>query len=81
MRRLLFAGSALGLALAAGAASAQTLNDVKARGTLKCGVNTGFAGLRVSGRRTAAGRASTWRSAAPSRRRCSATPRRSSSCP
>ena len=29
----------------AGAASAATLDDVKARGTLKCGVNTGFAGF------------------------------------
>jgi general L-amino acid transport system substrate-binding protein len=35
----------MGLALAAGAASAQTLADVQARGTLKCGVNTGFPGF------------------------------------
>ena len=35
----------------AGAASAATLDDVKARGTLKCGVNTGFAGFAVPGRR------------------------------
>jgi general L-amino acid transport system substrate-binding protein len=33
------------LSLAAGAAGAATLDDVKARGTLKCGVNTGFAGF------------------------------------
>lgn len=33
------------LTLAAGAASAATLDDVKARGVLKCGVNTGFAGF------------------------------------
>ena len=32
-------------AMAAGAASAATLDDVKARGTLKCGVNTGLAGF------------------------------------
>ncbi len=32
-------------ALAAGAAAAGTLDDVKARGVLKCGVNTGFAGF------------------------------------
>jgi general L-amino acid transport system substrate-binding protein len=38
-------GSAAALALVAGAASAATLDDVKARGTLKCGVNTGFAGF------------------------------------
>jgi general L-amino acid transport system substrate-binding protein len=38
-------GSAIALALTAGAASAATLDDVKARGTLKCGVNTGFAGF------------------------------------
>jgi general L-amino acid transport system substrate-binding protein len=31
--------------LAAGAASAQTLNQVKARGTLQCGSNTGLAGF------------------------------------
>ena len=37
--------SAAALALAAGAASAATLDDVKARGTLKCGVNTGLAGF------------------------------------
>ena len=38
-------GSAIALALAAGAASAATLDDVKARGALKCGVNTGFPGF------------------------------------
>jgi general L-amino acid transport system substrate-binding protein len=37
--------SAAALALVAGAASAATLDDVKARGTLKCGVNTGLAGF------------------------------------
>jgi general L-amino acid transport system substrate-binding protein len=45
MRTMLLVGTALTLALGAGAAAAQTLNDVKARGTLKCGVNTGFAGF------------------------------------
>ena len=33
------------LALGAGAASAATLDDVKARGELRCGVNTGLAGF------------------------------------
>ena len=45
MRKALVYGSAALLALATGAASAATLDDVKARGTLKCGVNTGFAGF------------------------------------
>jgi general L-amino acid transport system substrate-binding protein len=45
MKSTLYLGTALGLALAAGAASAATLDDVKARGTLKCGVNTGFPGF------------------------------------
>ncbi len=45
MRKLPLFGSALVLALAAGAASAATLDDVKARGTLKCGTNTGLAGF------------------------------------
>ena len=44
IRTVLF-GTAAGLALAAGAASAQTLDDVKARDALKCGVNTGLAGF------------------------------------
>ena len=43
--KTLLLASAAALALAAGAASAATLDDVKARGTLKCGVNTGFAGF------------------------------------
>jgi general L-amino acid transport system substrate-binding protein len=38
------AGAAL-LALSASGASATTLDDVKARGVLKCGVNTGLAGF------------------------------------
>lgn len=37
--------SAAILGIAATAASAATLDDVKARGTLKCGVNTGLAGF------------------------------------
>ncbi len=46
MKRLLALGS-LGVlgAFAAGTASAGTLEDVIARGTLKCGVNTGLAGF------------------------------------
>jgi general L-amino acid transport system substrate-binding protein len=45
MKHILLFGSAMALAMAAGAASAATLDDVKARGTLKCGVNTGLAGF------------------------------------
>ncbi|PJN96798.1 amino acid ABC transporter substrate-binding protein [Amaricoccus sp. HAR-UPW-R2A-40] len=45
MKRLsLIAGAAL-LGLGATGASAATLDDVKARGTLKCGTNTGLAGF------------------------------------
>jgi len=42
---LLGATGAILLALSATAASAGTLDDVKARGVLKCGVNTGLAGF------------------------------------
>ena len=45
MKKTLYLGTALALVLAGGAASAATLDDVKARGTLKCGVNTGFPGF------------------------------------
>jgi general L-amino acid transport system substrate-binding protein len=45
MKNTLLLASAAALSLAAGAAAAATLDDVKARGTLKCGVNTGFAGF------------------------------------
>jgi general L-amino acid transport system substrate-binding protein len=45
MKQVFLFGGAIALALAAGAASAATLDDVKARGTLKCGVNTGLAGF------------------------------------
>jgi general L-amino acid transport system substrate-binding protein len=42
----LFLGAAVGAALViSGAAQAQTLNDVKARGVLNCGSNTGLAGF------------------------------------
>jgi general L-amino acid transport system substrate-binding protein len=44
MHKSLLFGTAAALALA-GAAGAATLDDVKARGTLKCGVNTGFPGF------------------------------------
>lgn len=44
MKRLVTIGAAA-LALAAGAASAQTLDEVKSRGMLKCGTNTGLAGF------------------------------------
>ncbi len=45
MRRVLFTGTALAAGLLAGAVSAQTLNDVKSRGQLKCGTNTGLVGF------------------------------------
>ncbi len=45
MQKSLILGTALALTLGAVAASAATLDDVKARGTLKCGTNTGLAGF------------------------------------
>lgn len=45
MKKSLFFGTTLALSLGAVAASAATLDDVKARGTLKCGTNTGLAGF------------------------------------
>jgi len=45
MKKTLLLASAAALSLGAGAAAAATLDDVKARGTLRCGVNTGFAGF------------------------------------
>ena len=45
MRRTSLFAPAVIATLAAGAAAAGTLDDVKARGVLKCGVNTGFAGF------------------------------------
>ena len=45
MQKTLILGTALALTLGAGAASALTLDDVKARGTLKCGVNAGLPGF------------------------------------
>ena len=45
MKHTFLYGSAIALTLAAGAASGATLDDVKARGTLKCGTNTGLAGF------------------------------------
>ena len=44
MKKALLMGAAF-LAAAGGAASAATLDDVKARGALKCGVNVGLAGF------------------------------------
>jgi general L-amino acid transport system substrate-binding protein len=43
-KRILF-GALAGVAFAASGASAATLDDVKARGSLKCGVNTGLSGF------------------------------------
>jgi general L-amino acid transport system substrate-binding protein len=44
-RFMMLCASATLVAFAAGAAQAATLDDVKARGTLKCGVNTGLPGF------------------------------------
>jgi general L-amino acid transport system substrate-binding protein len=45
MKNTFLFGSAIALVLAAGAASAQTLDQVKSRGMLKCGSNSGLAGF------------------------------------
>lgn len=45
MKTSVFVGALTAVGLAAGAASAATLDDVKARGNLECGVNTGLAGF------------------------------------
>ncbi len=45
MRKSVFLGALTVAGLAAGAAAAATLDDVKARGTLNCGVSTGLAGF------------------------------------
>jgi general L-amino acid transport system substrate-binding protein len=45
MKRSVFLGTLAGAALLAGYASAATLDDVKARGVLNCGVNTGLTGF------------------------------------
>ncbi|MGR3320844.1 MAG: amino acid ABC transporter substrate-binding protein [Pseudooceanicola sp.] len=45
MKKSVFLGALTGAGLLAGAAAADTLDDVKARGTLNCGVSTGLAGF------------------------------------
>lgn len=45
MKKTLFIGTILAAKFAAGLASAATLDDVRARGELNCGVNTGLAGF------------------------------------
>ncbi len=45
MKTKLFFGALAAAALGAGAASAQTLDEIKARGALNCGVSTGLAGF------------------------------------
>jgi general L-amino acid transport system substrate-binding protein len=45
MKRTLIVGTALGVALSAGAASAQTLDEVRSRDELRCGTNTGLVGF------------------------------------
>lgn len=47
MKKTVFFGALTVAGLAAGMASAATLDDVKARGTLNCGVSTGLAGFSV----------------------------------
>lgn len=45
MQKSVFIGALTAAGLSAGAAAAATLDDVKARGTLNCGVNTGLVGF------------------------------------
>ncbi|WP_208350084.1 amino acid ABC transporter substrate-binding protein [Pseudaestuariivita rosea] len=45
MKKTIFLGTLTAVGLVAGAAAAGTLDDVKARGTLNCGVVTGLAGF------------------------------------
>ena len=45
MKKSVFFGALAGVALAGGVASAATLDDVKARGKLNCGVSTGLVGF------------------------------------
>ena len=45
MKKTAFLGALTVASLAAGAAAAATLDDVKARGSLNCGVNTGLPGF------------------------------------
>ncbi|NIZ08249.1 amino acid ABC transporter substrate-binding protein [Pseudooceanicola sp. HF7] len=45
MKKTVFLGALTAAGLAAGAAGATTLEDVKARGTLNCGVSTGLVGF------------------------------------
>ena len=45
MKTSVFYGTLAAAGLAAGLASAATLDDVKANGTLKCGVTTGLVGF------------------------------------
>jgi general L-amino acid transport system substrate-binding protein len=47
MKKSVFFGALAGAALAGGVASAATLDDVKARGTLNCGVSTGVPGFEA----------------------------------
>ncbi|MDA0188049.1 MAG: amino acid ABC transporter substrate-binding protein, partial [Proteobacteria bacterium] len=45
MKKSIFLGTLAVAGLAAGLASAQTMADVQARGTLRCGSNEGLAGF------------------------------------
>ncbi len=65
MKKSVFLGALAATTVLAGAAFAGTLDDVKARGELICGSNTGLTGFGAR-MRTANGRALTWTCAAPS---------------
>jgi general L-amino acid transport system substrate-binding protein len=45
MKRTLMVGSALGVVLSAGAASAQIVDEIRNRGELRCGANSGLVGF------------------------------------
>ena len=45
MKKTVFFGALVAAGLGAGLASADTLGDVKSRGVLNCGVNTGLVGF------------------------------------
>ena len=51
MKKSIFLGALTVAGLAAGVAQATTLEDVKARGALNCGVNTGLVGFKELARR------------------------------
>ena len=48
MKKTVFVGALAAAALAAGAAAAGTLDDIKAKGSLQCGVSTGVPGFEFT---------------------------------